>query len=270
MRSRRVDDITEEARKALLQGAKELILIAQDVSRFGRDRGETLEELLRALNALPGKFWIRLQYVYSDILTRSFFETMATCEKVVPYLDMPIQHVSDKVLKRMNRTTTQNEIRQVISWARELVPNIALRTTVMVGFPGETQEDFEELMHFLEENPFERLGAFMYSDEEGAPSRRLDGKVSQSIKQQRYDELMQAQTDRAEALSDSLVGTLQEVLVEEQGIEGVYARTKWDAPEVDCVVFVKNTQVEAGTFLQVRITGSDGLDLTGVIDESSE
>ncbi|HHX02673.1 MAG TPA: 30S ribosomal protein S12 methylthiotransferase RimO, partial [Tissierellia bacterium] len=170
MRSRRVEDVVEEARSVLKQGAKELILIAQDVSRYGQDQGETLEELLIALNDLPGKFWIRLQYVYSDILTRSFFETMARCEKVVPYLDMPIQHVSDRVLRRMNRRTTKAQIEQVIDWAREIVPNMALRTTVMVGFPGETKEEFEELMTFLEDNPFERLGAFVYSDEEGAPS----------------------------------------------------------------------------------------------------
>jgi len=270
MRSRRVEDVVEEARSVLKQGAKELILIAQDVSRYGQDQGETLEELLVALNDLPGKFWIRLQYVYSDILTRSFFETMARCEKVVPYLDMPIQHVSDRVLRRMNRRTTKAQIEQVIDWAREIVPNMALRTTVMVGFPGETKEEFEELMTFLEDNPFERLGAFVYSDEEGAPSERLDGKIPPKLKQSRFDQLMQRQTERAEELSASLVGTKQEVLVEEAGLGGVYARTMWDAPEVDCVVFIADADVPPGTFLPVLITASDGLDLLGVIDESAK
>lgn len=270
MRSRSIDDIVREAEGALRQGAKELILIAQDVSRFGRDRTESLEELLLALNAIPGKFWIRLQYVYTDILTRSFFETLASCEKVLPYLDMPIQHISDRVLKRMNRHTTRRDIERVISWARELVPDIALRSTVMVGFPGETEEDFEELMCFLDEYPFERLGAFIYSDEEGIASKKLKDKVPSEIKQERFERLMSAQIDRAEEWSANKVGEVIEVLVEEYGMDGVYARSRWDAPEVDCIVFVKDTDVPVGTFLSVLITESEGMDLNGVIYESAK
>lgn len=270
MRSRSIEDILQEARGLLKQGASELILIAQDVSRFGTDRGENLQELLLALNGLEGNFWIRLQYVYSDILTREFFETMAQCEKVVPYLDMPIQHISDRVLRRMNRKTSKAEITKAIGWAREVLPGIALRTTVMVGFPGETEKDFQELMDFLAEHPFERLGAFMYSDEEGAPSQKLSPKISQKVKEQRFDRLMQAQMERAEALSLSRVGSLQTVLVDEIDEGVMIGRTQWDAPDVDCLVFIDGETAAPGDFLPVRITRADSLDLIGELHESTD
>lgn len=270
MRSKTIEELVEEASQLAKRGVKELILIAQDLSRYGEDRGQIeILELLRALNEVEGLEWIRLQYVYPDILDEDFFKTMASLDKVVHYLDMPIQHASDRVLKRMNRHTNQADLRRVIETARKIMPDIVLRSTVMVGFPGETQEDFQELMDFIREIKFDKLGAFKYSDEEGVASYRLEDKISQELKDHRYNEVMAQQMAISENKMTRFIGLSLEVIVDELYSDSWIGRTRGDSPDVDGIVYVEGEGVDLGDILKVRIISSSEYDLVGEIDESS-
>lgn len=268
MRSKSIEELLEETRNLAQQGVKEIILIAQDLSRYGEDRGEIeILELLEALNNVEGIHWIRLQYVYPDLLDKAFFKKMKDLPKVVPYLDMPIQHASNKILKTMNRHTSQEDLRRVIAMAREILPEIVLRTTVMVGFPGESQEDFNTLLSFVREVTFDKLGVFKYSDEEDAPSHRLLGKISEDIKEERFQKIMDLQREISEEKLTHYVGKIMDVMVDEVYADSWIGRSKGDSPEVDGIVYVSGGGAKIGDILKVRIISSSEYDLTGEINE---
>lgn len=264
MRSKTIDELVKEATELAKKGVKELILIAQDLSRYGQDRGQIeILELLKALNQIPDISWIRLQYVYPDILDEDFFTTMASLDKVVAYLDMPIQHASDSVLKRMNRHTSQADLRRIIALARKIMPNIVLRSTVMVGFPGESQEDFQVLYDFIKEVKFDKLGAFKYSDEEEVASYKLGEKVSEEIKEQRYDAIMALQMGISEDKLSILQGQVLEVMVDEVYSDSWVGRTRGDSPDVDGIVYVEGGNVKVGDILKIKVKTSSEYDLVG-------
>ncbi|NLY37093.1 MAG: 30S ribosomal protein S12 methylthiotransferase RimO [Tissierellia bacterium] len=268
MRSKSIDELIKETQDLSRQGVKEIILIAQDLSRYGEDRGEIqILELLEALNEVEGIRWIRLQYVYPDLLDETFFKKMAELPKVLAYLDMPIQHASNKILKRMNRHTTQEDLRRIIHLAREILPDIVLRSTVMVGFPGEKEEDFTTLMSFIKEVAFDKLGAFKYSDEEDAASHRLPNKISEEVKENRFKKVMDLQREISEEKLSHYVGRVMEVIVDEIYDDSWIGRTQGDSPEVDGIVYVSGDGVKLGDILEVRIISSSEYDLMGEINE---
>lgn len=271
MRSKRMDELVEEAQQLADQGVKELILVAQDLSRYGEDQGRIqILELLEALSHVEGIHWIRMQYVYPDLLDEVFFSKMAALPKVVPYLDMPIQHASNPILKTMNRHTTQEDLRRIIKTARTVLPHIVLRSTVMVGFPGETEDDFKSLLAFIKDIGFDKLGAFKYSDEEDAASYKLPGKVSEEIKEERFQRLMALQREISEEKLSHLVGKTVEVLVDEVYDDSWIGRTSGDSPEVDGIVYVPGGGVRLGDFIPVRILSSSEYDLVGEVDEFTQ
>lgn len=266
--SRTIKDIVKEAKHLVSGGVKELILIAQDTSRFGIDRGSLeLSELLKALQEIKGLHWIRLQYLYVDVVDEKLLKTIRDLDKVVPYFDMPLQHINDEVLKRMNRHTTGKSTRGLMKKIREILPDAILRTTLITGFPGETEEAHQELLDFIEETKFDRLGVFRYSDEEGSPSSKLDQKLEEEVKEQRYNDIMGLQLRISEQLMEEEVGQTLEVLLDEKVQGGYLGRSMADAPEVDGIVFVKTEDENLlHTFVPVKITSSSEYDLEGVID----
>lgn len=265
-RSRRIASLVAEAEEVANQGIKELILIAQDTARFGYDTKEgDLLDLLKALNEVAGIEWIRLQYLYPDTLDRAFFESLAKLSKVVPYFDIPIQHAANSVLKRMNRHTTKEHLIEVITAAREVLPEAVLRTTVIVGFPGETEAEFAELMDFIQAYPFDKLGGFAYSDEEESASSKLPGKLAPEVITQRLDQLMQRQLTISQERLSRYVGRTLDVLIDVAGDYPI-GRTKFDAPDVDGVVdILTDRPLAKGRIVPVRITASSEYDLEGVV-----
>lgn len=267
-RSRQFEDVLNEAKKLVSGGAKELIIIAQDITRYGTDTtGQyLLPELLKALDTIEDLKWIRLQYAYPDMITPELIQVMATAEKVCHYIDMPIQHGSDQVLKRMNRKTSQAHIREVISALRKQMPDIAIRTTLIVGFPGETEEDYTTLKALVEEVKFDRLGVFKYSREENTPADRLPDHLSEEIKELRHNELMQIQQGISEAIMYDRVGQVLDVLIEEEvPNEAIYiGRSAYDAPEIDGVVYVHSQAIlSIGDMVKVKINDAMEYDLIG-------
>jgi len=269
-RSRSREEILREVEGLVASGVREIILIAQDTSRYGLDLdgGYGLLELLETLNAVEGLKWIRIQYLYPDILDQRLIQGIQGLDKVVKYFDIPIQHSSDAVLKRMNRHTTRDQIRNIHQLIKRLMPRAVLRTTVMVGFPGETEEDFSDLMSFIQDYPFDKLGAFEYSDEEDTPAEKLDGKVAAEVARERHGLLMSRQSEISEKLLDQWVGQVVECVVEEiaQGdAEVTYiGRTPYDTPEVDGVVyFSSEIPLKPGDFVTVKITDHMEYDLLG-------
>ena len=268
MRSRTIEDIVAEARDLEALGVKELNLIAQDTSRYGLDiYGElSLARLVREITENTTIPWIRLLYCYPDKITDELIEEFKTNPRLVKYLDIPIQHISDSVLSRMNRHGGSELIRRVVKKLRECVPGIVLRTTAMVGFPGETEEDFAELCEFVKEAKFDRFGAFTYSDEEGTQAALLDSKIDEQTKQDRYDILMQTQLTVTEELSASKVGESFTVICEgfDTVAEVYYGRSYADAPDVDGrVYFTSKKKLAAGEFVTVKITEAVDYDLVG-------
>ncbi|MBQ4071187.1 MAG: 30S ribosomal protein S12 methylthiotransferase RimO [Clostridia bacterium] len=268
MRSRTVEDIVKEAKDLESLGVKEINLIAQDTSRYGLDiYGEyALPRLVRAICAETSIPWIRLLYCYPDKITDELIEELRTNDRLVKYIDIPIQHISDPVLKRMNRHGGSELIRSTVKRLRDRVPGIVLRTTAMVGFPGETEEDFECLCEFVKEARFERFGAFTYSAEEGTAAYTLDGAVDEQVKQDRYDILMRDQLTVTEELNEAKIGKTLTVLCD--GYDTVaeihYGRSYADAPDVDGRVYFKaKGRIAPGSFVKVRITEALDYDLVG-------
>ncbi|MBP5231690.1 MAG: 30S ribosomal protein S12 methylthiotransferase RimO, partial [Clostridia bacterium] len=245
-RSRPFSDILDEARDLAALGVKELCLIAQDTTKYGEDLFGTysLDALLLELAEIEGIEWIRILYGYPDRVTDGLIEVMANCDKVVKYLDIPIQHISNDILKRMNRRDTREEIVQTIQKLRERVPGIVLRSTVIVGFPGETKEQFEELRDFLKEIRFERLGVFKYSREDGTPAYDFPDQVSEKTKQRRYEILMQQQERIHNEFNQSFLGKTLRVLCEgyDQVAESFYGRSYADAYEIDGKIYFSSTK----------------------------
>ncbi len=275
-RSYPMDFLLEQARDLAEKGVKELILVAQETTLYGTDLygGKKLPELIRRLEGVEGIRWIRLLYGYPEELTDELIECMASSEKLCHYLDLPIQHAADSVLARMGRKTTQAELRERIRQLRERIPDIVLRTTLLTGFPGETEEEHAENLRFLKEIRFDRLGVFCYSREEGTAAARMKGQIPKRIKEKRRRELMLAQQQIAFEKSREMIGRRLNVMIEGKvADENVYvARTAGDAPDVDGFLFFEDEREwESGSFAEVRVTGARGYDLLGErIRESAE
>ena len=266
-RSRTQEAILSEARMLAENGCRELILIAQDVTAYGMDLygGYVLSKLLRKLCRIEGIAWIRLMYCYEDRITDELVQVMKEEEKICPYIDIPLQHISDSVLKAMNRRSTSAGIRRTIEKLRKEIPDIHIRTTFITGFPGETEDDFEELLSFAEDTGFERLGVFTYSQEEGTPAAEMDDQVDEEVKAQRRDAIMRAQLEISLKSNQAKIGKTLRVLVEEKDEDGSYiGRTVWDAPEIDnAVLFTSDRNLTPGEFTDVEITDAFDYDLAG-------
>lgn len=266
-RSRTQEAILSEARMLAENGCRELILIAQDVTAYGMDLygGYVLSKLLRKLCRIEGIAWIRLMYCYEDRITDELVQVMKEEEKICPYIDIPLQHISDSVLKAMNRRSTSAGIRRTIEKLRREIPDIHIRTTFITGFPGETEDDFEELLSFAENTGFERLGVFTYSQEEGTPAAEMEDQVDEEVKAQRRDAIMRAQLEISLKSNQAKIGKTLRVLVEEKDEDGSYiGRTVWDAPEIDnAVLFTSDRNLTPGEFTDVEITDAFDYDLAG-------
>lgn len=277
-RSRSLESLLEEAELLVQQGVKELVIVAQDTSIYGRDLygKPMLHELLRRLNEIKGLAWIRLLYCYPETLTEETIQAMAECEKVCHYIDMPIQHGNDAVLKRMGRKSSQALIREKVARLREAMPDIAIRTTLIVGFPGESEEEFADLMQFVQDMRFDRLGVFSYSQEEGTPAAQMAEQIDEEIKEERREIIMDIQRSIAASLCEQEVGKELEVLIEGKlPEEAVFCgRTRRDAPEIDGLVFVSSEEeLYSGDFVTVKIREAGDYDLMGDVvygNESAE
>ncbi|MCB1097451.1 MAG: 30S ribosomal protein S12 methylthiotransferase RimO [Verrucomicrobiae bacterium] len=271
-RSRSQESIVREAEQLVASGVKELNLISQDTTYFGMDRwedgrpnprspvdstrGESLATLIRTLNEIEGDFWIRLLYTHPAHWSDELIQTIAECKKVARYVDMPLQHISDHMLKQMRRETDGEYIRDLIRRMRAGIPDIAIRTTFIVGFPGETEEDFEELLEFIEEAKFERAGIFEYSQEDGTRAAKMDEQINEGTRQRRWNDAMATIQSRLEKHNETLIGKQLRVLVEEPGV----ARSEMDAPDIDTTVYVDKS-LPVGQFTDVTIADWRGYDL---------
>ena len=268
--SRPFEEIIEEAKKLAKDGYNEIIVIAQDTTKYGIDLyGKSrFAELLAELAKIKEFKWIRFLYAYPETITDELIDVVKNNDKICNYFDIPIQHISNKVLKRMNRKSDGESIRKVVAKIRKEIPNVIIRTTVMVGFPGETNEDFNELYEFIKEAKFDRLGAFSYSKEDGTPAARLPEQIHYKTKQKRYNKIMEiAQKASKENLQKTL-GKTYEVLIESKTFDNKYyiGRTYMDIPNEDGVVFVKNTKpISEGTWVKCEITDIKDYDLIGKI-----
>lgn len=273
-RSKREEDILREAQELADAGCKELILIAQDVTYYGKDLyGEyRLAKLLKKLCRIEGIRWIRLMYCYEDRITDELIEVMAEEEKICNYLDIPIQHASDRVLRAMNRRSTAASIDDTLRRLTAAIPDIHVRTTLIVGFPGETEEDFEQLVEFVEREKFARLGVFTYSQEENTAAGEMENQIDEELKDERFDAIMRRQIDISLAWNREKVGKIFEVLVEERDEDGSYiGRTRYDAPEIDnSVIFTSEQELSAGDIVNVKITDAFDYDLVGIMVLSQE
>lgn len=274
-RSRPMEELVEEAAYLAENGVKELILVAQETTLYGRDLygRKALPGLLDKLCEIPGIEWIRILYCYPEEITDELIDTISRQPKICKYLDMPIQHCSDRILKLMGRKTSKKDIVNIVKKLRDKIPGIALRTTLITGFPTETDEEHEELLRFIEEERFERLGVFTYSKEEGTPASKLKPQVTAKVKRQRQKELMKLQQTIAFDISASQVGRILDVIIEGRiaGKDNVYVgRTYMDGPKVDGYIFMESdSELMSGDIIKVKFTGANYYDLIGEIVEGS-
>ena len=271
-RSVPMEALVKEAEELAEGGVRELILVAQETTVYGKDLygRKALPELLEKLCRIPGLYWIRLLYCYPEEITPELIDCIRREPKICHYLDMPIQHAADEILKKMGRRTNQEELRERIAQIREAIPDICLRTTLISGFPGETQEEFEELYNFVDEMEFDRLGVFPYSREEGTPAAEMPDQVPQEIKESRRDELMELQQEIAFEKAESMKGrTILAMIEGKVEDENAYvARTYMDAPGVDGLLFINTSrQLLTGDFVRARVTGSYEYDLIGELED---
>ena len=268
-RSRTMESIEEECKSLVANGAKELVLIAQDTSRYGIDLyGEySLAKLMRRLCRIDGLRWLRVLYCYPDSITDELLDTMAQEEKIVKYIDLPLQHASGPILKAMNRRGDRQSLTALMNKIREKVPGVVLRTTLITGFPGETEEDFTELAEFVKDVKFERLGCFAYSQEEGTPAAELPGQLDDEVKAHRAELIMDRQMEIMERQGMELIGKTLEVLVEgyDRYAECWFGRSWRDAPDVDGKIFFTTggKRPRLGSFVQVMVEDCMDCDLTG-------
>ena len=270
-RSVPMEELLEEARYMADQGIEELILVAQETTVYGRDLyGEkSLHRLLRELCRISGLRWIRVLYCYPEEIYPELIQTMKEEPKICHYLDLPIQHASDRILKRMGRRTSREDLENIIGTLRREIPDIALRTTLITGFPGETQEDHRELLEFVNAAEFDRLGVFTYSREDDTPAASMEDQIPEEIKEERRGELMELQQEISLEKGQQKIGTILEVMIEGYLPEerAYVGRSRADAPEVDGYVFVNTGEaLETGDFVQVRISGAQEYDLIGEIE----
>lgn len=274
-RSRTMEDILSEVRSLVEQGVKEFQIIAQELTFYGIDlyHKQCLPELIEKMAHIPGVEWIRLHYAYPTHFPLDLLRVMRENDNVCNYLDIALQHISDNVLERMQRHITKAETIDLIETMRREVPGICIRTTLMVGFPGETEQDFNELMSFVREERFDRMGAFAYSEEEGTyAAENYEDDVPEEVKDRRLEQLMLLQQDIATELSEEKVGTMQKVIIDRKEGDYFIGRTEADSPEVDCEVLIERSNDEPlviGHFYQVEIIGCEEFDLYGrVIEEN--
>lgn len=271
-RSVPMERLTAEAEKLAAQGVKELILVAQETTLYGVDLYGTkmLPELLTRLCSISELQWIRIQYCYPEEITDELIAVMKREEKICHYLDMPIQHASDTILKRMGRRTSRAQLKEIMAKLRREIPDIAIRTTLISGFPGETEEDHETLMEFVDEMEFERLGVFAYSAEEDTPAAGFLDQVPQELKEERRDAIMELQQEISFDHSQSMVGRTLEVMIEGKvADENAYVgRTYMDGPGVDGMIFIQTgEELMSGDFIRARVTGALEYDLIGEIED---
>lgn len=264
--SRKIEDVLEEAEKLSDEGYKEIILIAQDTTKYGFDiYGESkLSELLEKLCKIDKIKWIRFLYAYPENIDDELIKVVKENDKICKYFDIPIQHISDSVLKRMNRKSDGKSIRNLIKKLREEIPNVVIRTTVMVGFPGESKENFDELYNFLKQAKFDKLGCFSYSKEEGTPAARLKEQIHPMTKKSRYNKIMQLQKEISKENLEKNMGRELEVLIEDKTFDNKYyiGRSYMDVPEIDGIVYVKNDEnLNFGEFIKCKVTKVDEYDL---------
>ena len=268
-KSKSIEDLVTEAAKLAKDGVKELILIAQDLTYYGLDlyKSRRLADLLRALSEVEGIEWIRLHYAFPAGFPEDVLEVIRTNHKLCNYIDIPLQHISDAVLKSMRRGTTHEKTDALLRKFRQEVPGIAIRTSLIVGYPGETEEDFQELKHWVNDTAFDRLGVFTYSHEENTHAHLLEDNVSEEVKHQRAEEIMELQSDISYRLNQQKVGQTFKVLFDRKEGEYFIGRSEFDSPDVDNEVLVKASDIyiRIGDFAQVKITHADHYDLYGVI-----
>ena len=267
-KSRNFEDIIEEAVRLSENGVKELILIAQDTTRYGIDLyGEpSLARLLEELCKIEKIHWIRTHYFYTEAITDELIRVMAENEKICPYVDMPIQHINNDILRRMARRTNKHQIEERIKSIRENIPDVSIRTSIIAGFPGETDEQFDELLEFVKEIKFDRMGVFAYSKEEDTPAYDFPDQINEEIKERRKNALMEIQQKISLAKNKAKIGTVQEVLCEGYDRDNFmyFGRSRADSIDVDGkVYFAADDEVEIGTFVKVEILDADEYDLTG-------
>lgn len=268
-RSRKMEDIVAEVERLIARGVKEINLVAQDTTRYGLDLyGKLmLPELMRRVTALPGLVWLRVLYCYPERITDELLDTMAALPQVVPYLDIPIQHCSARVLKTMNRVGSAEQLLGLVKHIRARLPGVTLRTTLIAGFPGESEEEFDQLLCFIQQAKFDRLGCFAYSEEEGTPAAAMPGMLPLEERRRRANAAMEAQMQVAFDLAESRVGSTLTVLVEgrDEDNDGLWGgRSSMDAPDIDTKVwFTARGELSPGDMVQVAITATEGYDLVG-------
>jgi len=263
--SRKIEDILEEAKMLAEKGYKELIIIAQDTTKYGTDiyGKPRLAELLHEISKIDGIEWIRFLYAYPETITDELIEEVKNNDKICKYFDIPMQHISDRILKKMNRKSTGESIRKLITKLREEIPGVVIRSTLMVGFPGETEEDFEELYQFVKWAKLDKLGCFTYSKEEGTAAFKMENQVHPMTKKKRYNKIMALQQKISEENMKKHIGKTLKVLVEENGV----GRTYMDVPDIDGVIYIEGN-AKQNTFVNCKVTGFKEYDLIGkVIDE---
>ena len=265
-RSRKIESVVDEAKSLVNRGVKEIILVAQDTTKYGQDLyGEySLDKLLKELVKIDGLEWIRLFYCYPQRITDSLIEVIANEEKVCNYIDIPLQHSDTTVLKNMNRVGDGNDYRVLLNKMRKAIPDLALRTTFMVGFPGETDEQFENLCNFVKDMKFDKMGCFTFSPEEDTPAFDMDNQIDEDVKKRRQEVLMNAQYSITEASDKSRVGNVYKVIIDSFADGKYTGRSYMDSPEIDSgIIFTSNKKLNIGDFVNVKITDFDGYDLIG-------
>ena len=264
--SRKMEDVIKEAKKLADEGYKELILIAQDTTKYGVDiyGKPRLAELLQELCKIDKIHWIRFLYAYPETIDDELIKVVKENDKICKYFDIPIQHISDSVLKRMNRQSDGNSIRKLITKLRNEIPEVVIRTTVMVGFPGETKEDFEELYNFLKEAKFDKLGCFAYSKEDGTPAARIKEQIHPMTKKSRYNKIMTLQQQISKENLEKQIGKEVEILIEDKSFDGntYVGRTYMDVPEIDGIVYINTKEdLELGSFVRGKVVDVTNYDL---------
>ena len=266
MKSRTIDSIVGEIYNLAQQGVGEINLIAQDMTSYGRDIGCNLEEMLREASKVDGIDWIRIHYWYPWGISDSLVKLVSDDNNILPYVDMPLQHINDRLLKEMDRKTSSKKIRDIIKQLRDGIDDVVLRTTFIVGFPGETEDEFEELLDFVEETQFDRAGAFRYSQEEGTPAGVMGEQVPEEVKEERLERLMEAQSEVSSNKNKSLIGSTHKGFIESVENGNYVARISSQAPEVDGYTYIKREEeLILGDLVDIKIIDADIYDLYGEI-----